>query len=107
MAALPRNCLKSRRLGPPMPGSKNGIPVGPVGSWDRFNLSIANNDPIVVGDDLRFYYSGRLYRHAPYEGPDKGVQKSSIGFATIKRDRFVSLEGSFDGAEIVTKPLRL
>src|SRR6185436_12879087 len=77
------------------------IPLGPVGSWDRFNLSLANNDPIVVGDELRFYYSGRLYRHAPYSGPDKGVDKSSIGFATIKRDRFVALEASFDGGEII------
>ena len=83
------------------------IPFGPIGSWDRFNLSIANNDPIVEGDDLRFYYSGRLFRHAPYSGPDKGMERSSIGFATIKRDRFVALEGSFDGAEIVTKPVKL
>ncbi len=83
------------------------IPLGPVGSWDRFNLSLANNDPIVAGDDLRFYYSGRLYRHEPYSGPDKGVDKSSIGFATIKRDRFVALEASFDGGEITTRPLQL
>jgi hypothetical protein len=83
------------------------IPLGPIGSWDRFNLSLANNDPIVAGDDLRFYYSGRLYRHEPYSGPDKGVDKSSIGFATIKRDRFVALEASFDGGEIMTRPLQL
>ena len=82
------------------------IPFGPIGTWDRFNTSVANNDPIVEGDDLRFYYSGRLYRHAPYSGPDKGIQKSSIGFATIKRDRFVALEGSFNGAEILTKPVK-
>jgi len=30
-----------------------------------------------------------------------------IGLATIKRDRFVSLEASFDGGEVVTKPLKL
>ena len=83
------------------------IPLGPIGSWDRFNLSLANNDPIVADDGLRFYYSGRLYRHAPYSGPDKGVDKSSIGFATIKRDRFVALEASFDGGEIMTRPLQL
>src|SRR6185503_2142000 len=81
------------------------LPVGPVGSWDRFNLSLANNDPIVSGDELRFYYSGRLYRHNPYSGPDKGVEKSGIGFATIRRDRFVALEASFDGGEILTKPM--
>lgn len=83
------------------------LPVGPIGTWDRFNLSLANNDPIVSGDELRFYYSGRLYRHAPYSGPDKGVEKGGIGFASIQRDRFVALEASFDGGEIVTKPIKL
>jgi len=83
------------------------LELGPLGGWDRFNLSLANNDPIVSGDELRFYYSGRLYRHNPYSGPDKGVEKSGIGFATIKRDRFVALEASFDGGEIVTKPMQL
>jgi hypothetical protein len=83
------------------------LPLGPAGSWDRFNQSLANNDPIVMGDELRFYYGGRLFRHAPYAGLDKGIQRSSIGFATIKRDRFVALEASFDGGEIETKPLQL
>jgi hypothetical protein len=83
------------------------LTLGPVGSWDRFNLSLANNDPIVVGDELRFYYGGRLYRHSPYAGPDPGVEKGGIGFATLQRDRFVALEASFDGGEIVTQLMEL
>jgi hypothetical protein len=83
------------------------IPVGPVGSWDRFNNSLANNPPIPVGDRLRFYYGGRTYRHSPYQGKDKGRPGGAIGFGTVPRDRFVSLEASFDGGQIVTKPLAL
>jgi hypothetical protein len=83
------------------------IPVGPIGSWDRFNNSLANNPPILVGDELRFYYGGRTYRHTPYEGKDTGPSAGGIGFATIKKDRFVSLQASFDGGEILTKPLKL
>jgi len=83
------------------------IPVGPVGSWDRFNNSIANNPPITVGDELHFYYSGRTYRHSPYGGPDKGISGGGIGLATVKRDRFVSLGSSFDGGTIITRPLTL
>lgn len=79
---------------------------GPVGSWDRFNQSLASNPPIAHGDELRFYYGGRTYRHAPYEGKDTGPRAGSIGLATIPRDRFVSLEASFDGGEIITKPLQ-
>jgi len=83
------------------------IPVGPVGSWDRFNNSLANNPPIPSGDTLRFYYGGRTYRHGPYAGKDKGQPGGCIGLATIKRDRFVSLGASFDGGKIVTRPLKL
>jgi hypothetical protein len=83
------------------------LTLGRVGEWDRFNLSLANNDPIVAGDELRFYYGGRMYRHGPYNGPDKGPEKSGIGFATIQRDRFVALESSFEGGEVVTKPIQL
>jgi len=83
------------------------IPVGPIGSWDRFNNSIANNSPLSVGDELRFYYSGRTYRHSPYSGPDKGESGGGIGMASIKRDRFVSLGASFDEGQIISKPLKL
>jgi hypothetical protein len=83
------------------------IPNGPVGSWDRFNQSLASNPPIAAGDELRFYYGGRTYRHAPYEGKDTGSRAGSVGLATIQRDRFVSLDASFDGGEILTKPLKL
>ena len=83
------------------------IPVGPLGSWDRFNNSIANNLPIVVGDELRFYYSGRTYRHGGYPGSDKGISGGGIGVASIKRDRFVSLGASFDGGQVTTKPVKL
>ena len=83
------------------------ISVGPVGSWERFNTSLANNPPITVGDDLRIYYGNRIYRHSPYDGKDTSSRTGGIGFATVKRDRFVSLEASFDGGAIVTKPLKL
>lgn len=83
------------------------IANGPVGSWDRFNQSLASNPPIAEGNELRFYYGGRTYRHAPYDGKDTGPRAGSIGLATIPRDRFVSLDASFDGGEIVTRSLSL
>lgn len=83
------------------------IPVGPIGAWDRFNNSLPTNPPIVVGDTLRFYYSGGSSRHSPYKGTDTSRQYSGVGIATIPRDRFVSLAASFDGGQIVTKPLEL
>jgi len=94
--------------GSSVPASRSAfLSNGPVGSWDRFNQSLASNPPIAQGDELRFYYGGRTYRHAPYEGKDTGPRAGSIGLATIPRDRFVSLDASFDGGEILTKPLTL
>jgi hypothetical protein len=83
------------------------IPCGPVGTWDRFNNSLANNPPIQVGDELRFYYGGRTYRHSPYDGPDRGEPGGGIGFASIERDRFVSLQASSEGGVIKTVPVIL
>ena len=101
--AVSRDSLHFSRVSPREPF----LPVGPVGSWDRFNQSLANNPPLVVGDTLRFYYGGRTQRHSPYSGPDRGERGGFIGMATVLRDRFVSLGASFDGGQIVTKPLRL
>jgi hypothetical protein len=101
--AVSRDGVRFSRVGDRRPF----IPVGPVGSWDRFNNSVANNPPIPVGDELRFYYGGRTYRHGPYQGNDKGERGGAIGFGTVRRDRFVSLGASFDGGRIVTKPLDL
>jgi hypothetical protein len=81
------------------------LPCGGIGEWDRFNNSIATNPPIRVGNELRFYYGGRSYRHGPYNGDDNGVIEGGIGLATIPIDRFVSLSGSYNNANFVTKPL--
>jgi hypothetical protein len=83
------------------------LPVGTLGEWDRFNNSLATNPPIVVGDRLQFYYGGRNSRHEPYVGADRGERTGGVGLASVARDRFVSLGASFDGGQIVTKPLRL
>ena len=101
--AVSRDSVHFTRVGDRRPF----IPIGPVASWDRFNNSVANNPPIPVGDELRFYYGGRTSRHSPYQGQDKGEPGGGIGLGTIRRDRFVSLSASFDGGRIVTKPLKL
>jgi len=101
--AVSHDTIKFTRVGDRTPF----IPVGPVGSWDRFNLSLANNPPIIEGDRMRFYYGGRMARHSPYAGKDRGEKRGGVGLAAIKLDRFVSLGASFDGGQIVTKPLKL
>lgn len=98
-----RDSLHFSRVG----DRKPFLPVGGIGEWDRFNQSLATNPPILAGDELRFYYSGTTARHSPYTGKDTGAKWDGIGFATIPRDRFVSLAASFDGGQVVTKPVRI
>jgi len=84
------------------------LPVGDIGEWDRYNQSIASN-PLVVGDELWLYYGGRTQRHNALHGhgPDSGPAWAGIGLARWRLDGFVSLDASFDGGLIETKPLRL
>ncbi len=81
------------------------IPEGEIGDWDRFNISLGDLPPVSVGDEWWFYYSGRTYRHGPYTGKDTGPSYGAVGLAKIKRGRLISLEASFDGGSILTKPL--
>jgi hypothetical protein len=104
--AVSRDGVKFERVG----NRKVFIPCGGIGQWDRFNTAIADNDPLEMGDELWFYYSGRTYRHGPYEATDSGDRNrpcGAIGIASIKRDRFVSLGASFDAGTIITRPVAL
>lgn len=83
------------------------IPLGEPGQWDRFNNAVGD-EPVIIGDTMYFYYSGRTYRHGGYEPNgvrDTGPRTSGIGLATMKVDRFASLEASFDGGSFTTKPM--
>lgn len=82
------------------------IPVGPQGSWDQYNNSIATGPPLEVGNELRFYYGGRSAPHSPYKAAG-AVNRGCIGLATIPRDRFASLSAGEQPGQIVTRPLRL
>jgi hypothetical protein len=54
---------------------------------------------------LRIYYGGRTYQHNPYKGKNTAGDGGGIGFASLKRGRFVSMEASYDGGTIISKPL--
>ena len=82
------------------------LPLGDVGEWDRFNQSTAIA-PVKVGDELWLYYSGRTYRHGEYKKSglsDSGPTHSRIGLARIRLDGWCSLQSSFDGGHVLTRP---
>ncbi|MBR7185386.1 MAG: hypothetical protein IKD37_07240 [Clostridia bacterium] len=75
-------------------------------TWDRGYLHHVNNVCVIVGDELRFYYSG--YRGDQTLAGDKNstrgcMSNCSLGYATMRRDGFVSMDGS---GELLTRLLR-
>lgn len=82
------------------------FPLGPVGTWDRFQLHNMSGPPLIQGDELLFYYGGRTSRHRPNKMADASPG-GAIGLATLLKDRFVSVEASFDGGSLTTRPLYL
>lgn len=85
---------------------------GALGEWDRSVISPPTSDPVVVGDELRFYYTGRNQLHStrwrfdddPKLLPATSSFRGSLGLASIKRDRFVAMEGNYRPGILRTKP---
>jgi hypothetical protein len=84
------------------------IDVGGVGEWDRFVIMLTGAPPIRVGDKLYIYYRGMASRHKPYEGKDEPYRLGGgLGLATLRLDGFASLDASYDGGRVTTKPMRI
>jgi hypothetical protein len=84
------------------------IDVGDVGSHDRFLNMLTGGPPIRVGNQLHIYYRALANRHGPYEGRDdpQGEYPGGISLATIRVDGFASLDASYDGGRVTTRPFR-
>jgi hypothetical protein len=87
------------------------IPTGGVGEWDRFQILLTGAPPIRVGRQLYIYYRGTARRHAkvpkeydPAIADDQDPRTMSIGLATLRVDGFASMNASFDGGTITTRP---
>ena len=88
--------------------------LGAVGEWDRFQLMLSGAPPIAVGDKLYIYYRGTARRHAkiprefdPPIAADQDPGTMGIGLAMLRLDGFASINASFDGGQITTRPFAL
>jgi hypothetical protein len=83
------------------------IDVGTIGEWDRFVIMLTGAPPVRVGDKLYVYYRGMASRHKPYAGKDEPDHVGGgLGLATLRLDGFASLDASYDGGRVTTKPFR-
>jgi len=68
---------------------------GAAGAFDENSVSRVTV-PVVMGDELWFYYEGR-----------GDARRRGIGLATVKMDRFISLDAGEAEGELLTRPLTI
>jgi hypothetical protein len=73
---------------------------------DKFDSGslFTNSSPVVLDVEIRFYFGG--YSQGA-TGADDTRQRSGIGLATLRRDRFVSIEPVDKVAQLTLKPIEL
>jgi hypothetical protein len=87
------------------------VPRGKLGEWDCGFFGTAAR-ALRVGDEVRLYYGGANYTHGTpclYHARGSGRQtkfNGSLGLATWKLDRFVSVDGPAEGGTLTTVPVR-
>ena len=82
----------------PSNAQKMFLNVGPENSWDA-GMVILFEKPLLVGDEMRFYYAGTDLPHNVFG-------ESAIGLATTKRDRLFGVKSIPDtSGRILTRPL--
>ncbi len=70
--------------------------------WDWGQI-YPHHPPLVVGDEIRFYYTGITGRH--WHTYHKDTRDSGIGLATLRLDGFVSVNAADNAGSLTTKPL--
>ena len=91
------------------------IPLGAPGDWDSGQIQTANF-PIVVGDEIWIYYTGKGFSHASALLHDpqaqeearraEGSRLAGIGLAKLRLDGFASLDADGTEGTVTTKALR-
>ena len=80
------------------------IPTGELGEWDE-QLVIPATGPVLLEDEMRFYYAGARYHHGEYR--ERPEEKMCIGAASLRPDGFVALRAGAGGGELLTRPFAL
>ena len=69
------------------------------GAWNWGNMQSINGVPIIVGDSLYFYSSGRRLNNIMWDS------YTSTGLATLRRDGFVSMHAGKEERFLITEKL--
>jgi hypothetical protein len=76
------------------------IPLGEEGTWDD-GMVITGTGWVEVGDEWRIYYAGADGPHG-----DATMRSTAIGFASLPKERFISLRGPRGGGVVITRQIQ-
>lgn len=82
------------------------IPSGALGYYDFMAMACSQPKPIVVNDTIYIYYAALNFPHDADMGQSEAYT-GGVALATLKRDRFASLETGISDAgpcRVITKP---
>ncbi len=81
-----------------MPSRARVLQPGAPGSYDNGGAYVGLAEPILVGDDYRYYYYASADRHDAADTGGNPAQRPSLAYATFRRDRLVGQQTEHDGA---------
>jgi len=80
-----------------MPSRPRLLEPGASGSYDGGGTYLGLAEPILVGDDYRYYYYASADRHDDAAAGRLAAMKPSLAFATFKKNRLVGQQTEGDG----------
>jgi hypothetical protein len=89
-----------------MPVREPFISLGPAGSFESGSIYNAGDHPVIIGDEIRFYYFGVNYTHGDTEPVNSPNHYSGFGLAALPLDRYVAWQGGTVAGTLRTKPIK-
>ena len=80
-----------------MPARPHMLQPGPAGTYDSGGAYVGLAEPILVGDDYRYYYYASADRHDAADTGGNPAQRPSLAYATFKKNRLVGQQTEGDG----------
>ena len=81
-----------------MPSRPRLLQPGPPGAYDSGGAYVGLAEPILVGDDYRYYYYASADRHDAADTGGNPAQRPSLAFATFRKNRLVGQQTEHDGS---------
>lgn len=81
-----------------MPSRPHLLQPGPPGSYDSGGAYVGLAEPILVGDEFRYYYYASADRHDAADTGGNPAQRPALAYATFRKNRLVGQQTEHDGA---------